>query len=71
MEDNQVGRTAARIMASMSRRGALRRLGAGSLAAGAAIGSYQRVGAVRDFRRDHGPHGARLRRSTVRSPSAT
>jgi hypothetical protein len=42
VEDNQIGRTATRILASMSRRGALRRLGAGSLAAGAAIGSYQR-----------------------------
>ena len=41
MDDNQIGRTAARIMASMSRRGALRRLSAGGLAAGVAIGSQQ------------------------------
>ena len=41
MEENQVGRTAARILTSMSRRGALRRLGAGGLAAGVAIGSQQ------------------------------
>ena len=41
MEDNQVGRTAARILTAMSRRGALRRLGAGGLAAGVAIGSQQ------------------------------
>ena len=42
MDDNQIGRTAARILASMSRRGALRRLGAGGLAAGVAVGSRQR-----------------------------
>ena len=42
MDDNQIGRTAARILASMSRRGALRRLGAGGLAAGVAVGSQQR-----------------------------
>ena len=42
MDDNQIGRTAARILASMSRRGALRRLGAGGLAASVAIGSQQR-----------------------------
>jgi hypothetical protein len=36
VEDNQIGRTAARIRGSMSRRGALLRLGAGGLAAGAA-----------------------------------
>jgi hypothetical protein len=41
VEDNQVGRTAARILTAMSRRGALRRLGAGGLAAGVAIGSQQ------------------------------
>ena len=41
MEDNQIGRTAARILTSMSRRGALRRLGAGGLAAGVAVGSRQ------------------------------
>ena len=41
MDDNQIGRTAARILASMSRRGALRRIGAGGLAAGVAIGSQQ------------------------------
>ena len=41
MEENQVGRTAARILTSMSRRGALRRLSAGGLAAGVAIGSQQ------------------------------
>jgi hypothetical protein len=39
--DNQIGRTAARVLASMSRRGALRRLGVGGLAAGAAIGFGQ------------------------------
>jgi hypothetical protein len=43
VDDNQIGRTAARILASMSRRGALRRLGAGGLAAGVAIGSQQRT----------------------------
>jgi Putative auto-transporter adhesin, head GIN domain/SnoaL-like polyketide cyclase len=37
--DNQIGRTAERILTSMSRRGALRRLGAGGLAAGVAVGS--------------------------------
>jgi hypothetical protein len=42
VDDNQIGRAAARILASMSRRGALRRLGAGGLAAGVAIGSQQR-----------------------------
>jgi hypothetical protein len=42
VDDNQIGRTAARILASMSRRGALRRLGAGGLAAGIAVGSRQR-----------------------------
>jgi len=42
VDDNQIGRTAARILTSMSRRGALRRLGAGGLAAGAAVGSWQR-----------------------------
>jgi hypothetical protein len=42
LEDNQIGRTATRILASTSRRGALRRLGAGGLAAGAAIGASQR-----------------------------
>ena len=42
VEDNQVGRAAARILGSMSRRGALRRLGAGGLAAGAAIVAQQR-----------------------------
>ena len=41
MDDNQIGRTAARILTSMSRRGALRRLGAGGLAAGVAVGSQQ------------------------------
>jgi hypothetical protein len=40
--DNQIGRSAARILASMSRRGALRQLGAGGLAAGVAVGSQQR-----------------------------
>jgi hypothetical protein len=43
VDDNQIGRTTARILASMSRRGALRRLGAGGLAAGVAIGSQQRT----------------------------
>ena len=38
MDDNQIGRTASRIVAAMSRRAALRRLGAGGLTAGAAIG---------------------------------
>jgi len=42
VDDNQIGRSAARILGSMSRRGALRRLGAGGLAAGAAIGAQQR-----------------------------
>ena len=42
MEDNQVRRSAVRILASMSRRGALRRLGAGGLAAGAAMAASQR-----------------------------
>jgi Putative auto-transporter adhesin, head GIN domain/SnoaL-like polyketide cyclase len=42
LEDNQIGRTATRILASTSRRGALRRLGAGGLAVGAAIGASQR-----------------------------
>jgi hypothetical protein len=42
VDDNQFGGTAARILASMSRRGALRRLGAGGLAAGVAVGSQQR-----------------------------
>jgi hypothetical protein len=42
VDDNQIERTAARILASMSRRGALRRLGAGGLAAGIAVGSRQR-----------------------------
>ena len=42
VEGNQTGRTAARILGAMSRRGALRRLGAGGLAAGAAIGAQQR-----------------------------
>jgi hypothetical protein len=42
VDDNQIGRTAARILVSMSRRGALRRLGAGGLAAGIAVGSRQR-----------------------------
>jgi hypothetical protein len=41
VEDNQTGRSAARILASMSRRGALRRLGAGGLAAGVAVGAQQ------------------------------
>jgi hypothetical protein len=41
MEDNQTGRTAARILGSTSRRGALLRLGAGGLAVGAAIGARQ------------------------------
>ena len=41
MDDNQIERKAARILASMSRRGALRRLGAGGLAAGVAVGSRQ------------------------------
>ncbi|MBW3632902.1 MAG: DUF2807 domain-containing protein, partial [Chloroflexi bacterium] len=38
MDDNQIGRTTSRIVAEMSRRAALRRLGAGGLTAGAAIG---------------------------------
>jgi hypothetical protein len=42
VEDNQMDRSAARILASMSRRGALRRLGVGGLLAGAAIGARQR-----------------------------
>ena len=42
MDDNQIGRSAARILASMSRRGALRQIGAGGLAAGIAIGSQHR-----------------------------
>jgi hypothetical protein len=42
VEENQTGRTAARILGPMSRRGALRRLGTGGLAAGAAIGVQQR-----------------------------
>jgi hypothetical protein len=42
VDENQIGRTAARIVTSMSRRGALRRLGAGGLAAGVAVGSQQR-----------------------------
>jgi len=42
VDDNQIGRTAARILTSMSRRGALRRLGAGGFAAGVAVGSQQR-----------------------------
>jgi len=42
VEENQTGRTAARNLGFMSRRGALRRLGAGGLAAGAAIGTQQR-----------------------------
>ena len=42
MDDSQIGRTPARILTSMSRRGALRRLGAGGLAAGVAVGSQQR-----------------------------
>ncbi len=41
MDDNQIGRTAARNLTSMSRRGALRRLGAGGLAAGVAVGFRQ------------------------------
>jgi hypothetical protein len=41
MDDNQIGRTPARVLASMSRRGALRRLGAGGLAAGVAVGSQR------------------------------
>jgi hypothetical protein len=41
VDDNQIERKAARILASMSRRGALRRLGAGGLAAGVAVGSRQ------------------------------
>ena len=42
VDGNQTGRMAARILTSMSRRGALRRLGAGGLAAGVAVGSQQR-----------------------------
>jgi hypothetical protein len=42
VEDNQMDRSAARILASVSRRGALRRLGVGGLLAGAAIGARQR-----------------------------
>lgn len=42
MEDNQIGRSAVRILASMSRRGALRKLGAGGLAAGVAMAASQR-----------------------------
>jgi hypothetical protein len=41
VDDNQIGRTAARILGSMTRRGALLRLGAGGLAVGAAIGARQ------------------------------
>ena len=46
VDDNQIGRTAARILTLMSRRGALRRLGAGGLAAGVAVGSQQRPAAA-------------------------
>ena len=42
MGDNQIGRSAVRILAAMSRRGALRQLGAGGLAAGAAMAAGQR-----------------------------
>ena len=42
MNDNQVGRTAGRVLASISRRSALRRLGAGGLAAGTAFGFHRR-----------------------------
>ncbi len=41
MDDNQIGSTAARILTSMSRRRALRRLGAGGLAAGVGVGAQQ------------------------------
>ncbi len=41
MNDNQIGRTAARILTSMPRRGALRRLATGGLAASVAVGSQQ------------------------------
>ena len=57
MEDNQIGRTAARILTSMSRRGALRRLGAGGLAAGVAMGSQQRP-AQAQFAICAGDHGS-------------
>ena len=46
MDENQIGRTAARILTSMSRRGALRRLGAGGLAAGVAVGAQQQPAAA-------------------------
>ncbi|HEX2280312.1 MAG TPA: hypothetical protein VHG52_00990, partial [Thermomicrobiales bacterium] len=42
VENNQVGRSATRILASMSRRGALRQFGVGGLAAGAAMAASQR-----------------------------
>ena len=42
MDDNQTGRSAARILALMSRRRALRRLGTGGLAAGAALTASRR-----------------------------
>src|SRR5918993_1478937 len=48
MGDNQSGRTAGRIFAAVSRRTALRRLGAGGLAAGAATG-LQRNAAEAQF----------------------
>ena len=38
MDDNQIGQTTSRIVAAVSRRAALRRLGAGGLTAGAALG---------------------------------
>jgi hypothetical protein len=44
VDENQIGRAAARIVGTVSRRGALRRLGAGGLVAGAAIGVHQRPG---------------------------
>jgi Putative auto-transporter adhesin, head GIN domain/SnoaL-like polyketide cyclase len=41
VDDNQIGRRASRIVAAMSRRAALRRLGAGGLTAGAALGLHR------------------------------
>ena len=41
MNDNQIGRSAGRVLASISRRAALRRLGAGGLAAGTAFGFHR------------------------------